>query len=193
MNDLFRRVPLLAALFAVLLCLPCAVFAADDFGAEIPRVEDGAKPYLTVFGDVPFNVAELQAMHPNAHFRHVKTKNDPIAARYAATVGNWPAVVYQEPDGSVIFKASGKDVPRTAQEVASVGGRCRPLFRPDPEPTPAPVAPVAPPVYEPTVPDTVVPDVSEPEAPAWIYIAIFAVTALVSAGIAWAREIRGNE
>lgn len=198
MNDFFRRLPVVAALLAVVcLCCACPLFAADDFAAEVPRVEDGGKPYLTVFGDVPFNVAELKALHPNAHFRHVKTTSDPIASRYAATVGQWPAVVYQEPDGSVIFKASGKDVPRTAQEVASVGftaagGRCRP-FRPEPEPTPSPVAPPAPPVYEPTpstVPDTVsAPDESENT---WVYLVIFGAVAGITAVIAWAREIRGE-
>lgn len=197
MHNVFGvRLGIVAALLCAVLCLFAGpAIAADefnDYAAEVSRVEDGAKPYLTVFGDVPFDVAELKAMHPGAHFRHIKTKNDPVAARYTATVGEWPAVVYQQPTGEVVFKVSGKNVPRTAHEVASVGGRCRP-FRPQPEPAPepAPIAPVAPPTYDETIPDTV--DEPVADEPVWLYVLIGAVSAAVSAGIGWLREIRGEE
>lgn len=159
---------------------------------EVQRIEDGDKCYLTVFGDVPFDVQKLKAMHPDVHFRHVKA-NDPIAKRYQPTVGVFPAVVYQSPDGKVLFKVSGDNVPQTENELQLMSGRCRP-FRPCPEPTPSPSPPVEPPTISPPIVDdtpVVVPDSPE-EAPIWVYVAIGGAALVLSIVIKVKREVTGD-
>lgn len=158
--------------------------------AEIARPEDGNLNYLTVLGDADESIVnQLKSSFPNVHFHHYKS-NDPILPRYEKTVGSFPAVVYQQPNGVVIEKLSGDNFPRSQRELTGFVEQCRP-FRPRPEPTPPiqptpPVAPVAP---------TVVPDTSGTDnsgLPLWLYVILFGGSAAGSAGVQWYKEIKGE-
>jgi len=160
-------------LFALLVAIVFNPFSAQaEVGKEVARPEDGHKLYVTAFGDVPDTViSEVRAKYPDAHYRHF-TDTDPMAERYRATVGQFPAIVVQEPSGKVIYKKSGIE-------------GCRPC-RPDP----APVAPpVAPPVLIEPVPDTVVPD-TEPNY--LVAGALLVAGAGVGAGRRFYSELKGN-
>lgn len=157
-------------LFALLVALVFNPFANAEAGKEVARPEDGAKLYVTAFGDVPDNVIkEVQAKYPNSHFKAI-ADNDPMAERYRPTVGQFPAIVVQQPSGKVIYKKSGLTGCRP----------CKPV-----EPTP----PVAPPVLVEPIPDTVVPD-TEPN-----YLAaglLLVAGAGVGAGRRFYSELKGN-
>jgi len=163
------------------------VYQDVEVNAEIARPEDGDRNYLTVLGDAdPAIVVELQASLPNAHFHHYKS-DDPILSRYEKTVGTFPAVVYQQPNGIVIEKRSGANFPRSQRELNGFAEQCRP-FRPKPEPTPPvqPLPPVAPPVIDP------VPDTNGGDPSIWLYVLLFGGAGASAAGYQWYKEIKGE-
>lgn len=164
--------------------------ARREVKEEIPRLEDGGKNYLTVLGDVDGNTVQmLQKSIPIAHFTHYKN-GDPLAERYRPYVGEFPAVVYQEPSGRVIEKRSGANFPRSMRELTGFADDCRP-FRPRPEPTP-PVqpAPAVVPLQPLVVPDTVP---EEEGADVWVYVLLLALSGAGAAGYQWYKEIKGDE
>lgn len=160
----------------------------SEVKAEIARPEDSYKNYLTVLGDADEAVVnKLRDSFPDAHFHHY-SNGDPILPRYEKTVGTFPAVVYQKPNGVVIEKLSGASFPTSQRELTGFVEQCRP-FRPKPEPTP-PVQPT-PPVIVPTpgpVPDTS----GEGDASVLLYIVLAALGAAGSAGYGWYKEIKGE-
>jgi hypothetical protein len=183
-------------LFA-LLCV-CAMFTAgalNCFGKtqlEIAPPEDGNRCHLTVFGEVPVTVDILRSWRPDCHVRQFR-HDDPLAATYSPHVGKFPAIVYQSPDGTVLAKVSGAQLPRSVDGWESmVKQQFRP-FRcpvPQPQPAPAPVAPAA-------IPDLVVPvpdvPMEEPEAPIWIYFVLGGLAAGASLGIQILNEMKGEK
>jgi len=167
-----------------------APVSVKEVKAEIARPEDGDRNYLTVLGDAdPVIVEKLRGSFPAAHFHHYKS-NDPILPRYAKTVGTFPAVVYQKPNGIVIEKLSGDNFPTSQRELTGFVEQCRP-FRPRPEPTPPvqPEPPVAPLVVPTPVPDT---NGGEDGAGVLLYVILAALGAAGGAGYGWYKEIKGE-
>lgn len=165
-------------------------FGGQMIEKEIARPNDGGKNYLTVFGEVGFDVNKLKAAHPEAHFRHIHS-NDPIVKEYLPYIGQLPCVLYTRNDGAVIHKASGRNVPANDSQLPRLISDCRP-FRPQPDPAPVqpPVTP-EPPVFTPAV----VPDTVEPvgdSAPTLLYVLLAALGAAGGAGYGWYKEIKGE-
>lgn len=169
------------------------LFGREDGGwlveKEIGRPNDAGKNYLTVFGEVAFDVAKLKVAHSDAHFRHIHS-NDPVLSAYMPYIGTLPAVLYTKADGTVIHKVSGKNVPKNDAGLPKLISDCRP-FRP--QPTPAPVQPPVnpePPVYAPSV----VPDTEDEsnDIPIGIYAALAALGVLGGAGYGVYKEIKGT-
>lgn len=192
----------------VLICaLLVAVFAISAYAADMPlfgvenapagqlvekeigRPQDATRPYLTVFGEVSFDVAKLRAAHPEAHFRHIHS-NDPVLKEYMPYIGQLPAITYTRADGGVIHKMSGKNVPTRDSQLPQLISDCRP-FRPQPNPAPVqpPVNP-EPPVFTPSVVPDTVPD--EQDASLGIYALLMALGAAGGAGYGWYKEIKGE-
>lgn len=98
---------------------------------------------------------------------HTYATSDPLWQRrlqqhYGVTA---PALIVQQPDGRVCYKASGNNLPEDARvladQIANSLAQCRPRPTPSPQPTPAPPGPaVTIPDIGPTTPATETGDAS---------------------------------
>jgi len=119
----------------------------------------------------------LSQVRSQVHF-HVYPKSDPIyEERFAQYIQVLPAVVIQDPEGSVWHKESGAAVSRSANElgdrVARIFRRPCPCPQPSPEPVPDPTP--TPPVPIPDINIDVGPNVPpQPEFP-WLIAVIVVV------------------
>jgi len=82
----------------------------------------------------------LASLKAQTHFHQYDTTDALYKTRLAHAVPDTPAVVVQQADGKVVYKASGVNLPQSADELAgnisiSLGG-CRPRPRPQPAPKP---------------------------------------------------------
>ncbi len=94
---------------------------------------------------------------------HVYALSDPLwrhrLQKYYSVAA--PAIIVQQPDGRVCYKASGANLPSDADaladDIAAALGQCRP--RPSPTPTPSPVP-------TPDPPPSLIPDITPAPPPA---------------------------
>lgn len=133
MKGLFSSTALCACvtiLFAIVAGWSC--FAADTpYGVLVEeRVvslpQDSGKWYLSVVGDPRdtryreilawFDASEdLKNLKAQVHFWQVASDSAIYRGRYAANVGGLPTVRMQQPDGTVVYEASGDSLPMTAE------------------------------------------------------------------------------
>lgn len=161
--------------------------------------EDGSRYYTSVFlngeSAIPgwFQTdSRLATLKRQTHFNVMQTSDPQFVERYGKAVTEFPCIALTKADGTVVFKASGKNVPNRpadlvamiravttvkAQVAAEVSGcngdcngqcgkdscRCRP--RPSPV-TPAPVTPVVPDVIPDLLGQEAKPE--EKEVPFWL-------------------------
>lgn len=180
---------LLAAIFALLLC--CNLRAEQVI--DLPQ--DGGRYYTSIFLNEASNIpgwfqsdARLATLKAQTQFNVVQTSDPQFAERYGKAVTEFPCVAITKADGSLIFKASGKNLPnnsadlvamiRAAAAVKTQNAGPERYCQPDTghescrcRPKPAPVVQPTPPVDE-KVPDLLGGEMAEAEAeprlPVWL-------------------------
>ena len=127
MNKLLLSVLCLLAVFAAV--VPCLADTVNGVLAEervVSLPQDQGKWYVSVVGnstDPRYNEivgwfdtnASLKKLKNQVHFCPITTDTAIYQARYAANVKGLPTVRVQQPDGTVVYEASGKNLPMTAE------------------------------------------------------------------------------
>jgi len=132
MNKMLLSVLCLLALFGVV--APCLADTVNGVLAEervVNLPQDSAKWYVSVVGsanDARYNGVvgwfstntNLKKLKDQVHFCQVTSDTAIYKDRYAANVKGLPTVRVQKPDGVVVYEASGKNLPMTAEGLYGV-------------------------------------------------------------------------
>lgn len=132
----------------------------------------------------------LQALAAQTHYNVMHADNPLYQVRHAKSVGDdFPCVTIQHPDGRLIAKVSGANMPATADGLATILAKriedCRP--RPKPTPTPTPV-PQPQPVLPDLLPDVTPQPAPEDEAVQWLVVVVLGLVA--AGGTLWHKARR---
>jgi hypothetical protein len=171
MNKLLLSVLCVLALFACM--LPCFTDTVNGVLAEervVNLPQDAGKWYISVVGDATntrYNEvlgwfdsdASLKNLRSQVHYCPVTTNTAIYKERYQPNIKGLPTVRMQKADGTVVYEASGTNLPMTAgglygamaEKAQTAQGirpllpwrrdmenRCRPGPQPKPQPTPVP-------------------------------------------------------
>lgn len=136
----------------------------------------------------------LLRLREATHFNGMRSDNPLYLARHAQSVGNdFPCVTIQRPDGSLIAKVSGSNMPATADGLATLLARAiencpRPRPKPEPVPTPQPTPEPAP--LPDLLPDPTEPDVQPADDDAIQWAVVIGSFVLAAAGTLLYRATR---
>ena len=136
-----------ATLLAIILCVPVLSAEATDGVLTEERIIDLPRDqeawYLSIIGDGDNyadllywfeNDEQLRSIRDQVKFCPVETDSTLYRERYATNVSGLPTVRLQEADGTVVYEASGENLPFTAASLysamASAATGTEGIFRP---------------------------------------------------------------
>lgn len=126
----------------------------------------------------------LASLMAQTHSKHY-TRADKLYSRYQRAIGDTlPAILIQNAQGKVLYKASGPNIPSGPSQLADQITQCFPRPKPDDTPVPTPT----PPLTLPPVPDVGVSVTSGGDDSLWIAAIVGAVFLGLGVAWAWRRE-----
>jgi hypothetical protein len=139
---------------------------------------------------------DLNRIKQSTHFHFLSSDSVMFKSRYDATTGDLPCLRIQQPDGTVVYQCSHKNLPLSAEALAnSISTTClRRNVQPDlhyhfhqvpdaPKPEPQPEK--QPDIFTPGKP-------SKFEIPAWVFVTLGVVALVGGIAVKWAKELRGQ-